>query len=54
MLNTPYNKKIQNFIEKYCNCGPDNFYVNGIMKKEAVKKAARLLIEENIFHPLKV
>lgn len=53
MPNTPYNKKIQNFIEEYCDCGPDNFYVNGIMKKEAVKKAARLLIEENIFSSVK-
>lgn len=49
MKGTPYNRKIQNFLEKYVNCGPDNFYVNGMMKKEAVKEAVRLLIEKNIF-----
>ena len=53
MLDTPYNKKIQNFLEKYVNCGPDNFYVNGMMKKGTVKVAVRLLIEENVFSSVK-
>jgi hypothetical protein len=53
MKGTPYNRKIQNFLEKYVNCGPDNFYVNGMMKKEAVKEAVRLLIEENVFSSVK-
>jgi hypothetical protein len=49
MLNTPYNRKIQNFLEEYINCDTDAVYVNGMMKKEAVKEAVRLLIEENVF-----
>lgn len=53
MLDTPYNKKIQNFLEKYVNCGPDNFHVNGMMKKGTVKEAVRLLIEENVFSSVK-
>lgn len=53
MLDTPYNRKIQNFVEKYCNFSPDNFYVNGMMKKRAVKEAVRLLIEKNIFFSVK-
>lgn len=53
MLDTPYNRKIQNFLKEYVDCGPDNFYVNGMMKKEAVKKAVRLLIKENVFSSVK-
>lgn len=53
MTNTPYNRKIQNFLNEYVNFGADNFYVNGMMKKEAVKKAVRLLIEENVFSSVK-
>lgn len=53
MTNTPYNRKIQNFLEEYCNFSPDNFYVNGMMKKETVKEAVRLLIEENVFSSVK-
>lgn len=54
MFDTPYNRKIQNFLEKYVNCGPDNFYVNGMMKKGTVKEAVRLLIEKMFFHLLKI
>jgi hypothetical protein len=53
MLDTPYNRKIQNFLEEYCNFSPDNFYVNGMMKKRAVKEAVRLLIEEIVFSSVK-
>ena len=53
MTNTPYNRKIQNFFKEYIDCSPDGFYVNGIMRKEAVKEAANLLIEENIFLSVK-
>lgn len=53
MLNTPYNRKIQNFLEEYINCDTDAVYVNGMMKKEAVKEAVRLLIEENVFSSVK-
>ena len=53
MLNTPYNRKIQNFLEEYINCDTDAVYVNGMMKKEAVKDAVRLLIEENVFSSVK-
>lgn len=53
MLNTPYNRKIQNFLEEYINCDTDAVYVNGMMKKEAVKEAVRLLIEENVFSTVK-
>ena len=53
MTDTPYNRKIQNFLEEYVNCGPDNFYVNGMMKKGAVKEAVRLLIEEMVFSSVK-
>lgn len=53
MLNTPYNRKIQNFLEEYINCDTDAVYVNGVMKKEAVKEAVRLLIEENVFSSVK-
>lgn len=53
MTNTPYNRKIQNFLEEYVNCSPDNFYVNGMMKNEAVKEAVRLLIEEIVFSSVK-
>lgn len=49
MTDTPYNRKIQNFLKEYVNFGSDNFYVNGMMKKEAVEKAVRLLIKENVF-----
>lgn len=49
MLDTPYNRKIQNFFEEYCNFSPDNFYVNGMMKKGTVKEAVKLLIEEKVF-----
>lgn len=53
MTDTPYNRKIQNFLEEYVNCGSDNFYVNGMMKREAVEKAVRLLIKENVFSSVK-
>lgn len=53
MTNTPYNRKIQNFLEEYINCDTDAVYVNGMMKKEAVKEAVRLLIEENVFSSVK-
>lgn len=53
MFDTPYNRKIQNFLEEYCIFSPENFYVNGMMKKAAVKEAVRLLIEENVFSSVK-
>lgn len=53
MTDTPYNRKIQNFLEEYINCNPDAVYVNGMMKNEAVKEAVRLLIEENVFSSVK-
>lgn len=53
MTDTPYNRKIQNFLEEYINCDTDAVYVNGMMKKEAVKEAVRLLIEENVFSSVK-
>lgn len=53
MLNTLYNRKIQNFLEEYINCDTDAVYVNGMMKKEVVKEAVRLLIEENVFSSVK-
>ena len=53
MLNTPYNRKIQNFLEEYVDCSPDNFYVNGMMKKGAVKEAVRMLIEKMVFSSVK-
>lgn len=53
MLDTPYNRKIQNFLEEYVNCGSDNFHVNGMMKKETVKEAVRLLIEKKFFSSVK-
>lgn len=39
MTDTPYNRKIQNFLEKYIKCRPTAVYANGMMKKEAVKEA---------------
>ena len=53
MKDTPYNRKIQNFLEEYVDCGPDNFYVNGMMKKGTVKEAVRMLIEETVFSSVK-
>ena len=53
MKDTPYNRKIQNFLEEYVNCGPVNFHVNGMMKKETVKEAVRLLIEKKFFSSVK-
>lgn len=53
MTDMPYNRKIQNFLEEYVNCGPDNFHVNGMMKKETVKEAVRLLIEKKFFSSVK-
>ena len=53
MTDTTYNRKIQNFLKEYVICSPDNFYVNGMMKKESVKEAVRLLIEENVFSSVK-
>jgi hypothetical protein len=53
MTDTLYNRKIQNFLEEYVNCGPDNYYANGMMKKESVKEAVRLLLEKNIFSSVK-
>ena len=35
MTDTPYNRKIQNFLEEYINCNPDAVYVNGMMKYNA-------------------
>lgn len=49
MFDTPYNRKIQNFIEKYVNCSSKAVYANGMMKNETVKDAVRLLIEEKVF-----
>lgn len=49
MTDTSYNRKIQNFLGEYINCNPGAVYVNGMMKKEAVKEAIKLLIEKNIF-----
>lgn len=53
MLDTLYNRKIQNFLKKYVDFGSNNFYVSGMMKNEAVKKAVRLLIEKNVFSSVK-
>lgn len=53
MTDTPYNRKIQDFLKEYINCNPDTVYVNGMMKNEAVKEAVRLLIEENVFSSVK-
>lgn len=53
MTDTPYNRKIQNFLEEYVDCSPDNFYVNGMMKKGTVKEAVRMLIEEMVFLSIK-
>lgn len=52
MTDTLYNRKIQNFLEEYVNCGPDNYYANGMMKKESVKEAVRLLLEKKTFFHL--
>lgn len=52
MFDTPYNRKIQNFIEEYVNCS-SNVYVSGMLKKGAVKEAVRLLIEEIVFSSVK-
>lgn len=49
MTDTPYNRKIQNFLEEYINLNPGAVYVNGMMKNEAVKEAVNLLIEEKVF-----
>lgn len=38
MTDTPYNRKIQNFLEEYINCDTDAIYVNGMMKKKQSKK----------------
>jgi hypothetical protein len=54
MTDTPYNRKIQNFLEEYINLNPGAVYVNGMMKKEAVKEAVNLLIEKKFFYPLEV
>lgn len=53
MTDTPYNRKIQNFLEEYVNCSSKAVYVNGMMKKETVKEAVKLLIEENVFLSVK-
>lgn len=53
MTDTPYNRKIQNFLCEYINCNPNAVYVNGMMKNEAVKEAVELLIEEKIFLSIK-
>ncbi|WP_455492783.1 hypothetical protein [Eubacterium sp.] len=49
MTDTPYNRKIQNFIEEYVNCSHKAVYANGMMKNQAVKEAVKLLIEEKVF-----
>lgn len=53
MTSTPYNRKIQNFLEEYINCNSGAVYVNGMMKNEAVKEAVKLLIEEKVFSSVK-
>lgn len=53
MLDTLYNRKIQNFLKEYVDFGSNNFYVSGMMKNETVKKAVRLLIKENVFLSVK-
>jgi hypothetical protein len=53
MTDTPYNRKIQNFLEEYIKCRPTAVYANGMMRKEAVKEAVELLIKENVFSSVK-
>lgn len=54
MTDTPYNRKIQNFLEEYIICRhPSAFYSNGMMKKVIVKEAVDLLIEKNVFLSVK-
>lgn len=53
MTDTPYNRKIQNFLCEYINCNSGAVYVNGMMKNEAVKEAVELLIEEKVFLSIK-
>lgn len=53
MTNTQYNEKIQNFFGEYIIVNPVAVDKNGMMKKEAVKEAVRLLIEENVFSSVK-
>lgn len=53
MTDTPYNRKIQNFLEKYIKRRPTAIYANGMMRKEAVKEAVELLIKENVFSSVK-
>lgn len=52
MTDTPYNRKIQNFLEEYVNYN-STIFSNGMMKKETVKEAVKLLIKENVFFPVK-
>ena len=52
MTDTPYNRKIQNFLEEYVNY-TSTIFSNGMMKKETVKEAVKLLIEENVFLSVK-
>lgn len=52
MTDTPYNRKIQNFLKEYV-IYTSTIYSNGMMKKVIVKEAVDLLIEKNVFLSVK-
>ena len=49
MTNTPFNRKIQNFFADYIVCNPVAIGENRMLRDEAVKEAAKLLIQDKVF-----
>ena len=53
MTDTPFNRKIQNFFADYIVCNSVAIGENRMLRDEAVKEAAKILIQKNIFSSVK-
>lgn len=49
MTDTPFNRKIQDFFADYIVCNPVAIGENRMLRDEAVKEAAKLLIQDKVF-----
>ena len=54
MTDTPFNRKIQNFFADYIVCNSVVIGENRMLRDEAVKKTAKILIQKIFFYLLRI
>lgn len=53
MTNTPFNRKIQDFFADYIICNPVAIGEDRMLRGEAVKEVAKILIQDKVFSSVK-